>query len=126
MPQERAYSYNLSPFLEIRRFWMYRDRLSAFAVAANLVGNVVGFVPFGLILPIVCPRADSFFRVFLLSLDFSLCVEFIQLIFRVGSFDVDDLILNTLGGILGYFLYRLCDNVRIKINRRLSRRMRHG
>ena len=36
----------------------------------------------------------------------SLTVEVLQLLFRVGSFDVDDLILNTLGGILGYFLLK--------------------
>ena len=37
----------------------------------------------------------------------SLLVEILQIVLRVGSFDVDDLILNTLGGIIGYLLLTL-------------------
>lgn len=114
-PQGREYAYNLYPFREIRRFWVYRERLGVFAVFANLAGNVIGFVPFGMILPVICPKTGTFFRIFLLSLEFSLCVEIIQLIFKVGSFDVDDMILNTLGGVIGYLLFRFCDMVRRKV-----------
>ena len=39
--------------------------------------------------------------------ELSLLLELLQLVFRVGSFDVDDLLLNTLGGMAGYGLYRL-------------------
>ena len=49
----------------------------------------------------------NFFHIVLLGVDFSLFVETIQLISKVGSFDVDDLILNTLGAALGYLAYRL-------------------
>ncbi len=38
----------------------------------------------------------------LISFEFSLLIECIQLVSKVGSFDVDDMILNTLGGSLGY------------------------
>jgi glycopeptide antibiotics resistance protein len=34
-------------------------------------------------------------------------VEVTQLVTRVGSFDVDDLLLNTIGGILGYLIYKI-------------------
>lgn len=54
----------------------------------------------------------------LLSLGMSLCIETTQLIFRVGSFDVDDLLLNTLGGALGYLAYSMVQLFRI--------RRRHG
>ena len=36
----------------------------------------------------------------------SLLVELLQLVFKVGSFDVDDLLLNTIGGLLGYLVYK--------------------
>ena len=50
----------------------------------------------------------------ILSFEISAVVEISQLIFRVGSFDVDDMILNTLGGLLGYFLfYTVIQGVRI-------------
>lgn len=113
--QNREYAYNLQPFLEIRRFWRYREQLGVFAVFANLAGNVIGFIPFGMILPVIRPRTGTFFRILLLSLEFSLCVETIQLIFKVGSFDVDDLMLNTLGGVTGYLLFWVCNKIRRKI-----------
>ena len=45
------------------------------------------------------------FHTVLFSCEFSLLVELTQLIARTGSFDVDDLILNTFGGLIGYILY---------------------
>ena len=42
---EREYQYNLIPFVEIRRFWIYREQLGAFAVFTNLFGNIIGFIP---------------------------------------------------------------------------------
>ena len=45
----------------------------------------------------------------------SLAVETIQLVTRVGIFDVDDLMLNTLGAALGYLVFAVCNRVRRKI-----------
>ena len=45
--EERQYRYNLIPFVEIRRFWVYRKQLGLMAVVTNLFGNVIGFLPFG-------------------------------------------------------------------------------
>ena len=104
---DRDYHYNLTPFREIRRFIVYRRTLGWFAVLSNLLGNVLAFVPFGMILPMLTPKCRNFFHIVLLGFDFSLFVETIQLISKVGSFDVDDLILNTLGATLGYLAYRL-------------------
>lgn len=112
---DRSYSYNLVPFLEIRRFWQNREILGHFAVFINLAGNVLAFVPFGFILPILCRSARGFFRMGLFTFEFSLLVETIQLVSKVGSFDVDDLILNTLGGLAGYLAYALSDYVRRKL-----------
>ena len=104
---DRDYHYNLTPFRELRRFIVYRRTLGWFAVLSNLLGNVLAFVPFGMILPMLTPKCRNFFHIVLLGFDFSLFVETIQLISKVGSFDVDDLILNTLGAALGYLVYRL-------------------
>lgn len=103
---ERTYHYNLMPFKEIRRFWTYRNTLGYWSVFLNLVGNVVAFLPFGILLPRLFPRCRKFLLTTLFSFEFSLCVEFIQLVGKVGSFDVDDLLLNTLGGALGFLIYR--------------------
>ena len=104
----REYHYNVVPFREIKRFWIYREQLGVFAVVTNLLGNVVGFVPFGFILPLIVRRARGFFLITLLGFALSLFVEVVQLITKVGCFDVDDLILNTLGAAVGYILFAVC------------------
>ena len=121
---EREFSYNLTPFLEIRRFWNYREFLGLKAVFINLAGNVLAFVPFGAILPVISRRMRGFFRVMLLGFSFSLLVECTQLVTRVGTFDVDDLMLNTLGAVLGYLFFALCDRIRRHKEERLWHRVR--
>ncbi len=101
----REYIYNLEPFKEIMRFIEYRDILGWRAVTLNLAGNVVAFMPFAFFLPVVLKRCKGGLLVILLTMTASLVIETIQLIFRVGSFDVDDILLNTLGGFLGYVCY---------------------
>ena len=102
---ERMYHYNLTPFKEIFRFWTYRDTLNGWLVILNLVGNVAAFIPFGIFLPALFQKCRNVFFTVLLSMEFSLCVEIIQLVSKVGIFDVDDIILNTAGGLLGFILY---------------------
>lgn len=115
---ERSYHYNLEPFKEIKRFWQYRNVLGMESVAINLVGNVVAFLPVGVFLPALFSRCKSFFLTTLLCFEFSLVVEIIQLMWKVGSFDVDDILLNTFGGILGYLCYRLCVRAKKKRSRK--------
>lgn len=105
--EHAEYAYNLVLFREIKRFYRYRELLGTKAVLINLLGNVLCFVPFGGILPIISRRARHWYHTFLLSFLFSLGIETVQLVFKVGSFDVDDLFLNTSGGILGYIGYLL-------------------
>ena len=109
---EGEYHYNLIPFQEIRRFWIYREQVRTFAWVSNLLGNVIGFLPFGFILPVIFRNFRSFWSIMFGGFLFSLLVETIQLVTKVGCFDVDDLILNTLGAILGYLAFMLCDKIR--------------
>lgn len=118
---EREYQYNIVPFREIKRFWIYRKQLGAFAVVTNLLGNVVGFVPFGFILPLISRRVRGFFLITLSGFTLSLLVEVIQLVTKVGCFDVDDMILNTLGAAIGYILFAVCHLIDDR-----TRRRKHG
>lgn len=111
---ERSYQYNFIPFKEIIRFIRYRKTLGFMSVFLNLGGNIVGFIPFGMILPIIAKKCRKFYIVTFLGFDLSLMIESIQLIFKVGSFDVDDIILNTLGGFVGYLLFLICNKFRRK------------
>ena len=102
----RGYAYNLAPFKEIMRFITYYETLGMKAVVVNLAGNVIAFMPFGFFMPVVSRRSRGPVRIIFLGFGFSLMLETIQLVFKVGSFDVDDLILNTLGAAIGFFCYR--------------------
>ena len=96
------YHYNLTLFKEIRRFYTYRELVGTKAFLLNIVGNVVCFMPFGFILPIITRLGERWLNTLLLSFLLPLSIETIQLVFRVGSFDVDDMFLNTVGGAAGY------------------------
>ncbi|MCI8660608.1 MAG: VanZ family protein [Lachnospiraceae bacterium] len=113
-PAEREYAYNLELFKEIKRFYQYREQLGMEAFLLNVVGNVVAFMPFGFFLPIVSRRGKKWYNTMWLGFGMSLCIETTQLVFKVGSFDVDDLLLNTIGGIAGYLFYRVVQGVRIR------------
>ena len=115
---QSTYAYTLELFKEIKRFYIHREQLGMEAVFLNLGGNVIGFVPFGFILPIISRRGRRWYNAFMLAFGLSLGIETTQLIFKVGSFDVDDLLLNTIGGILGYIAYRLVQRFRIRRKRR--------
>ncbi len=107
MHDSEVYQYNLELFKEIERFYRYRHQLGFKAVFLNLAGNVIGFIPFGMLTPILFPVAKRMISVICLTFLLSLSFETLQLIFKVGSFDVDDLLLNTIGGLLGYILYKV-------------------
>lgn len=108
------YRYNLVPFKEITRFYIYRNVVGFRAFLANLFGNVLAFMPFGFFMPILRPKLRKWYCMFGMTFLLSLTIEIIQLLTRVGSFDVDDLILNTAGGITGYLLFYIMNKIRSK------------
>ena len=107
-----TYHYNLIPFKEIARFYIYRDVVGGKAFVLNLFGNVIAFMPFGLFIPILFSRKRHLKSILRMTFLLSMGIEIIQLLTRTGSFDVDDLILNTLGGVLGYLLFVVLDYIR--------------
>lgn len=109
------YQYNFVPFREISRFIKYRDVVGLDAFLVNIVGNVVVFMPFGFFVPGLERRKFGPFLNFLkitgIGFVFSLTVETIQLVSKVGCFDVDDLMLNTVGVALGCVCYSICRKI---------------
>lgn len=115
--------YNLEPFAEIKRFINYKD-VSFSMYLLNVVGNIVVFIPMGFLLPLLGSKG-RFLPTFLASFGISLCIECVQLITKVGVFDVDDLILNTLGGIIGFVLCFIVHRI-LRSRRRRKRIMQEG
>ena len=101
------YRYNVTLFKEIKRFWLNWETIGIRKVIVNLGGNIVAFMPFGFLLPMLCNRGKKLFCCTVLTALFSFLVEGIQLFSRVGAFDVDDILLNTIGGLLGFIGYEI-------------------
>jgi glycopeptide antibiotics resistance protein len=69
----------------------------------NLAGNIILFLPVGILAAVVF-ESFSWTRALLLGVASGLSCELLELIFHVGIFDVDDVMLNALGVMLGYGL----------------------
>ena len=74
---------------------------------ANLVGNVLVFIPYGFLLPLCYPECGKWWKTFLWALGFVMVIEIYQLFSAFGAFDVDDILLNVTGALIGYGLYSM-------------------
>lgn len=101
------YRYNLKPFMEIHRYLEYKDYFTWENLITNLAGNILVFSPVGILVPIFMERRVGLLYIGGASFLLSFFIETVQLTFKIGVFDVDDLILNTLGGVIGYLVYRI-------------------
>jgi glycopeptide antibiotics resistance protein len=89
---------NLHPFLMFKQFQLG---------STQVIGNLVMLLPLGIYIPLLFPNLSGFFRVFIICLVVSISIELMQLITSVRSTDIDDVILNTSGSVVGYLIYRL-------------------
>ena len=101
------FSYNLVPFATIRNYIVNFNAFNFSIWFINLFGNILAFMPLTIFVPILFRKINSYSRVLILSFLTTLIVELTQLLLKRGAFDVDDMILNTLGGIAGYAVLKL-------------------
>lgn len=93
-------SNNFIPFKEILRY-----SITSRLFIKNVLGNMIMFLPFGFFVSYYL-KAEKIHMPIVLTLIASLSIELVQL--SIGRvFDVDDIILNLLGGIMGYFVYSI-------------------
>ena len=99
-----VHGINVTLFKELTRY-----QIGSRLFYRNIVGNIIMFIPFGFFTSYYL-KLDKKRIIFYLTLIVSVVIEFIQL--KIGrAFDVDDIILNMLGGMSGYYLYRLMDHI---------------
>jgi glycopeptide antibiotics resistance protein len=86
------------------------NSLLAADVIFNIAGNILLFIPFGILVPQIFPKTNRYKLVAMAAFSASLFIELSQLASRyIGNYrqvDVDDVLLNTTGAMLGYFFYR--------------------
>lgn len=73
----------------------------------NSLGNVLWFVPFGMLFPIVLMKKHCFKITVFSGLGLSVLIELLQFLLATGVSDIDDVFFNVCGAILGYGLYYL-------------------
>ncbi len=101
---------NFTLFATIRMYVKYADRLNSFE---NLAGNVLLFLPLGFLLPWVWRGMRRWRRTLAAAFLCSAGIELFQLFSAFGAFDVDDLLLNCAGAMLGFGLWHSCGRVRL-------------
>lgn len=90
---------NLVPFIHMTDYAVRREAI------LNFVGNTFMFVPVGIVYPIVYKNLNTHKKIIAAGVGLSLAIEILQLPFYDRVSDIDDLILNSLGYLLGYFIY---------------------
>ena len=97
---------NLLPFVYIT------DYEALWEMKVNIIGNTAMFIPIGIIWPAVYRELNTHKKVIAAGVGFSLFIEILQLPFYDRVTDIDDLILNSLGFLMGYGIYLLAKKVR--------------
>ena len=99
-----VHGVNVTLFKELTRY-----QIGTKLFYRNIIGNIIMFIPFGFFTSYYLKLSRKSF-IFFLTLIVSITIECIQL--KIGrAFDVDDIILNIVGSLLGYFIYRMVDNM---------------
>ena len=109
---------HVQPLLfDVTTVWPFRINLVPFVnlfdyptkgeILINVIGNAAMFIPTGIMTPLIYKNLNSFRKTVLTGFLISLAIEVIQLPFAVRCSDVDDLILNTLGCVVGYVVFSL-------------------
>lgn len=97
-----AWGVNFVPFRTMKNYIKYSGFLHTLT---NIFGNILIFIPYGILVAEIFPKFRKLSKIFLLSFATSFFVEFTQ--FFIGrSVDIDDLILNVFGSIIGYLIWK--------------------
>ena len=109
-PEQMRDRISLKPFHTIGNYlWVleYSGSMAMRRLAmVNLVGNVMMFVPLGYFLPVILKPMQVFWRMLLFVLLLICAIELLQLMTLLGSCDIDDLLLNLPGTVLGWLLWK--------------------
>ena len=106
-----SYGNNFIPFKELTRY-----KLGSSLFFRNIIGNILLFMPYGFFSSYYL-RLEKKRSAFLLVLIVSLSIECVQLV--IGRcFDVDDILLNLIGGMIGYFIYKILEMLTDKMSKR--------
>ena len=91
----------------IKMYIRYFNNFTFWNGMANLYGNLLAFIPLGILFPFCYGKKGKGLLTLLFSLIFVPSIELFQLVSAFGAFDVDDILLNVLGCMIGYGIYEI-------------------
>lgn len=97
---------NVVPFRSIGEYIWNAQHYNLDIILHNLLGNILIFLPLGVFLPVLFEKLRSSSKVLAASLAASFLIELLQLGFKAGRFDVDDILLNVLGSMVGLLIFK--------------------
>jgi len=107
----RSYSgtrrYNLYPFKTVIEFVSNTNKYKFGVLFINLIANVITFIPLGFFMTLLSRQSRKLTNIAVYSAIIIICIELGQFILNVGVLDIDDIILNTIGCILGFMIYKV-------------------
>ena len=105
-PLGSEHSLNLVPFASISDYVFSTSAAVKRLAVVNVMGNIVAFIPLGAFLPVVRHGAGIWTNLLVVACA-SIAVEILQGVFGLGASDIDDVMLNTLGGLIGILFFAL-------------------
>ena len=109
---------NIRPFyfIEEYRSLIQMDSFYVSIAVKNLLGNVLLFLPFGFLIPLLREKKTTVYYIILVCFCVSFCIEIFQTVERFLGIglriaDIDDILLNCLGGLTGFGIYKICSTI---------------
>lgn len=109
---------NIIPFQNIMYYIGSSESLYQETIIYNTLGNILVFIPLGIFLVFLFKRFNTLRDVVKISIIVSMSLEILQFVLQLGQFDIDDIILNVIGSIVGFALLKLINTVKnsLKMN----------
>lgn len=115
----RSYSgirrYNLYPFKTIADYFMNSRNYNFNVLFINLAANIITFIPLGFFASLLFKKFRNIPAVVAFSILIVAIIESLQFVLNVGVLDIDDIILNTLGSIVGFAIYKIIKWILCKV-----------
>ncbi len=101
------YEINLIPLRNIIKIITkyFSNEVSTRFLLRNIFGNIIAFIPFSIFIKLLFNLKNK--HIYIITLIFIICIETLQLILKIGFFDIDDIILNMLGVIIALTLIKI-------------------
>jgi glycopeptide antibiotics resistance protein len=98
-------SFNLVLFDSIELMW---DSGNIWLMIKNIIGNILLFMPLGFLLPLIWRPLSRFKFMFWIAFGTSAAIEYSQFMYANRIFDIDDILLNGIGGMIGLVFFKTC------------------